>query len=75
MTYAFEPDVIGITAGSIDTGSYKGKWPKLEQHIFLEEKAPWETTLADDGAARHQTSSVVHLIKPTQTSGKRRRSE
>jgi hypothetical protein len=49
--------------GSIDPGSLKGEYPKIQQHIFVGEKAPW-TVIPDDGAPQKETSSVAHLIEP-----------
>lgn len=53
MKYKSEPELIWITAGSIDEGSLKGKLPFPSQHIFLKEKAPWYQ-LPNDGIARYQ---------------------
>lgn len=62
MVYEFEADGTGIVMGSIDPGSLKGEWPAVQQHIFVGEKAPW-TVIPDDGAQKHETSSVAHLIE------------
>ena len=43
MQYKCQPDLIGITAGSIDEESVNATLPKVSEHIFVEkrEKAGW----------------------------------
>jgi hypothetical protein len=43
MQYKCQPDIIGITAGSIDEESVNAALPKVSEHIFVEkgEKAGW----------------------------------
>ncbi|KAF1957378.1 S-adenosyl-L-methionine-dependent methyltransferase [Byssothecium circinans] len=55
MIYHSESDYTGLLMAGIDLESFKGTLPKIKQHIFLGEKAPW-FVLPDDGAARLQTS-------------------
>lgn len=62
MKYHFEKGFTGIVLGSVDMGSYKGPVPKVEQHIFLSEKAPW-VNLPDDGAKRLQTSNFAKQLE------------
>lgn len=47
MHSATSPREMCIVAGSIDEGSVKGKLPKPERHIFIEEKAGWFDLPAD----------------------------
>lgn len=54
MRYNFDPSVTGLVLGTVDLDSFKGTMPKVEQHIFLREKAPW-MTVPDDGAKRLDT--------------------
>ncbi|KAJ4303072.1 hypothetical protein N0V90_001963 [Kalmusia sp. IMI 367209] len=61
MKYHFEPGMTGLTAASIDFDSLKGDKPKVVQHIFLKEKAPW-VVLPDDGAKRWQTSFFARQL-------------
>lgn len=63
MEYTFEEDSISVTMGSIDAASFTCEPPKVKNHIFLREKAPW-FVLLDDGAERWGTSDVAHLIEP-----------
>jgi hypothetical protein len=62
MEYAFDKDSISVTMGSVDAGSFTCEPPKVKDHIFLREKAPW-FVLPDDGAERWGTSDVAHLIE------------
>lgn len=47
--------------GSIDMQSLACEAPKVGQHIYLGEKAPW-VVLPDDGAERWSTQEMAHLI-------------
>jgi hypothetical protein len=49
MRYLMQTHRISVTCGMIED---KSKLPKIQQHIFLKEKAPY-FVLADDGAERH----------------------
>lgn len=51
MKYHFGDDGMGLTLGSLDLETFKGTLPKVKQHIFLREKAPW-VEIPDDGAER-----------------------
>lgn len=52
MTYDFEPEYLGIVAGTIDDGGVVGEeMPRPKAHMFLREKAPW-VELPDDAAER-----------------------
>jgi hypothetical protein len=51
-----DQDVTGLVLGSLDLDTFKGTVPKVEQHIFLREKAPW-VILPDDDAKRLETFS------------------
>lgn len=55
MQYKFQPEKVGITAGSIDEESVRGgvlgKSFELRGHIFLREKARW-FEVPDDGVER-----------------------
>lgn len=54
MTYDFEPEQLGIVAGTInddDGGDGRGKIPKPRAHIFVKEKASW-FEIPEDGAER-----------------------
>lgn len=55
MQYNCEPEMIGITAGTINEDSIKGPVPKIEQHLFVKkgEKAGWYD-LPDDKVPKHQ---------------------
>ncbi|KAF2733476.1 S-adenosyl-L-methionine-dependent methyltransferase [Polyplosphaeria fusca] len=44
-----------VTMGSVDTEKFKGEFPKIEQHIYVKEKALWEV-LPDDGAPRYEVT-------------------
>ncbi|KAF2639053.1 S-adenosyl-L-methionine-dependent methyltransferase [Massarina eburnea CBS 473.64] len=55
MAYHFESTQTGLLMAGVDLETFKGTMPKIKQHIFLKEKAPW-FVLPDDGAARLQTS-------------------
>lgn len=61
MNYHFEEGTIGIVFGSVDLKTLKSGMPKVEQHIFLREKAPW-VTLPDDGAKRMETSNFAKQL-------------
>jgi hypothetical protein len=61
MAYSYETDAIHVTMGSIDAGSLTCETPKIKQHIYLSEKAPW-VMLPDDGAERWGTAESAHLI-------------
>lgn len=65
MIYTFEPETTAVTVGSVDPQSFKGEWPKVKNHIFLKEKAPW-VTLPDDGAERLEAFPLAfaHVIEP-----------
>ncbi|KAF2791688.1 hypothetical protein K505DRAFT_376577 [Melanomma pulvis-pyrius CBS 109.77] len=63
MVYLFAPESTGVTVGSIDEKSYKCEKPKIKQHIFVKEKAPW-TLIPEDGVVRLDTSVDAHLIVP-----------
>ena len=62
MKYHFEEGMIGIVFGSVDVETLKGGMPKVEQHIFLREKAPW-VTLPEDGAKRMETSDYAKQLE------------
>jgi hypothetical protein len=61
MTYSFEENEISITMGSIDTNTFTCESPKVKNHIFLSEKAPW-VVLPEDGAERWGTCEFAHLL-------------
>lgn len=61
MAYAFDEKRISVTMGSIDMQSLACEAPKVGQHIYLGEKAPW-VVLPDDGAERWSTQEMAHLI-------------
>ncbi|KAF2819186.1 S-adenosyl-L-methionine-dependent methyltransferase [Ophiobolus disseminans] len=61
MAYSFFEDEISITMGSIDTESFTCEPPKVKNHIYLAEKAPW-VTVPDDGTERWGTHELAHLI-------------
>lgn len=49
MRYDWEPDRIGIAAGTIDEGSYRPRdFPRPCAHIFLAGKAGWFPLGVDD---------------------------
>ncbi|KAE9375425.1 DUF636 domain-containing protein, partial [Stipitochalara longipes BDJ] len=54
MQYKCQPELISITAGSIDEDSVKTTLPNLSEHIFVEEveKAGWYE-LPDDKVTRY----------------------
>lgn len=52
--------LINLTVGSIEQGSLEAPMPKVKQHIFLKEKAPW-LVLPEDGAERLETWESAHL--------------
>ncbi len=53
MQYKCQPDLIGITAGSIDEESVNAKLPQVSEHIFVEkgEKVGWYE-IPDDNIPR-----------------------
>jgi hypothetical protein len=53
ITMVYNAEDTSLTWGSIDLESLKAAVPKVKQHIFLGEKAPW-MVLPDDGAARYE---------------------
>ena len=61
MSYHFEEGWIDIVFGSVNLETLKGEVPKVEQHIFLKEKAPW-VVIPEDGAERKQTSSFAKQL-------------
>ncbi|KAJ4353869.1 uncharacterized protein N0V89_005599 [Didymosphaeria variabile] len=63
MKYHFEEEkhVTGLTLGSLFFDTFKGNMPKVVQHIFLGEKAPW-ITVPDDGAKRLQTFAYAERM-------------
>jgi ubiquinone/menaquinone biosynthesis C-methylase UbiE len=61
MAYSYETDITHVTMGSVDAGSLTCETPKIKQHIYLSEKAPW-VMLPDDGAERWGTAESAHLI-------------
>lgn len=63
MAYHFQADAICLTMGSVDLESLKVEVPKVGNHIFVKEKAPW-VVLPDDGAERKETASFAHLLVP-----------
>ncbi|TVY19030.1 putative lyase [Lachnellula arida] len=54
MQYKWEPEVIHLTAGTINEQSVKGNMPKIGQHLFVQEKAGW-FSLPDDEVPKCQT--------------------
>ncbi|TVY60784.1 hypothetical protein LSUE1_G008303 [Lachnellula suecica] len=62
MQYHCEPEVISIAAGSIDEGSVKGKLPKVDQNIFVGQKAGW-FELPEDGVRSTETFGSAFLKK------------
>lgn len=50
MQYRFASDRIGVCTGTVTEAD--PPLPRLEAHIFLEEKAPW-FVIPDDGAKRY----------------------
>ncbi|TVY29707.1 hypothetical protein LHYA1_G000943 [Lachnellula hyalina] len=54
MQYKWEPELIHLTAGTINEQSVKGNMPKIEQHIFVQQKAGWHDLL-DDGVPKQET--------------------
>lgn len=56
MQYKCDPEVIGLTAGTIDEKSVKGRMPKIETHMFTAkgEKAEWYD-LPEDKVPKYQT--------------------
>jgi hypothetical protein len=63
MAFDFEKDHMSLTMGSTNQESYTNVQPKVKNHIFLREKAPW-VVLPDDGAERWGTMEDAHLIAP-----------
>lgn len=63
MVYHFHAQVTALTMGSVNLETLKGEPPKVAQHIFLKEKAPW-VMLPDDGTERLETASFAHLLVP-----------
>lgn len=53
MKYHCRPDGTSVTVGTIDDQSIVGTLPKLKEHIFLAEKAPWWDIAEDVSVARH----------------------
>jgi hypothetical protein len=51
MQYLFQPNRIGLTAGTFDR--VEGSLPKVGEHIFLKEKAVW-FEVPDDGIPRFE---------------------
>lgn len=51
MKYDHQPGAIGLAAATIDEMSVKGELPKVDHHIFLDEKAGWYD-LPDDNLER-----------------------
>lgn len=62
MAYSFYPDEVSVTMGSVDLSSFTCDIPKVKNHIYLREKAPW-FVLPDDGADRWGTAEFAHLIE------------
>lgn len=60
MAYTFL-DSISVTMGSTDPASFTCELPRVHEHIFLQEKAPW-VTLPEDGALRWGTMEEAHLL-------------
>jgi ubiquinone/menaquinone biosynthesis C-methylase UbiE len=60
MVYKSSSDDTSLALGTVDLKSLKAAIPKVKQHIFVEEKVPWEV-LPDDGAPRLQGMSEKHL--------------
>lgn len=64
MTYKCEPDVVHLTAGTMDEDSIRGPLPKVVEHIFLEEKARTWYDLPDDSkVAKHARFSCTFQRK------------
>lgn len=61
MMYHFEKGMTGLTAATIDSESLDALQLKVEQHIFLKEKAPW-VIIPDDGAERWQESMFAQQL-------------
>ncbi|KNG52591.1 protein-l-isoaspartate(d-aspartate) o-methyltransferase [Stemphylium lycopersici] len=62
MTYPSDPDGIGLCMATVDLESLKtDSTPKVVEHIFLQERAPW-VVLAEDGTERWGTSADAHLL-------------
>ncbi|KAH7378429.1 S-adenosyl-L-methionine-dependent methyltransferase [Phaeosphaeria sp. MPI-PUGE-AT-0046c] len=62
MVYSFFPDEVSVTMGSVDLSSFTCELPKVKNHIYLREKAPW-FVLPDDGTDRWGTFEFAHLIE------------
>jgi hypothetical protein len=64
MAYKCEPDIIYLTAGTMDEDSIRGPLPKVKEHIFLEEKArTWYDLPEDDKLAKYSRFSSVFQKK------------
>lgn len=50
MKYDYEPEIQGVTTGTIDN-EHQAKIPKASCHLFLQEKVAW-FDLPEDGAER-----------------------
>lgn len=62
MAYASGSEEISLCMATVDLDSLKtDRTPKVAQHMFLQEKAPW-VALADDGSERWGTSEDAHLL-------------
>jgi ubiquinone/menaquinone biosynthesis C-methylase UbiE len=53
MVFKSSPQEISLAWGTVNLESLEAAMPKVKQHIFVEEKVPWES-LPDDGAPRWQ---------------------
>jgi len=54
MQYDFQRERIGITAGTFDTfDEARGVMGKVEEHIFLKEKAAW-FEVPEDGIPKYE---------------------
>jgi hypothetical protein len=62
MSYASDPTKMALCMATVDLESLKTEVaPKVVQHIFLREKAPW-VVLPEDGTERWGTSEHAHLF-------------
>ncbi|KAF1831201.1 S-adenosyl-L-methionine-dependent methyltransferase [Decorospora gaudefroyi] len=63
MTYPPFRGEIAMVMGTVDLESMRCEWtPKVERHIFLNEKAPW-VVVPDDGAERWGTWEYAHVLR------------
>lgn len=62
MVYSFYPGEVSVTMGSVELSSFTCDIPKVKNHIYLRERAPW-FVLPDDGTDRWGTSEFAHLIE------------